>query len=174
MAWSAPFGGTVLDVLLVGSNVYVAGFGTRLAAYDQETAAARPAPAVNGEVQALAYDGSLIYVAGFYQNIGGQPRNSLAAFTPGSTTVTSWNPPVPEFRRFQALAVTGSYVYAADVGKVYTLAKSTGAIQSFTTSQTNGTIFDMAALTDRIIFVGSWHDINAVAQSTVAEFLGTP
>ena len=70
--------------------------------------------------------------------------------------------------------MTGSYVYAADVGKVYTLAKSTGAIQTFTTHITLGEIFDIAALADRIIFVGGFHDIESVAQSNVAEFLGTP
>ncbi|HEU0030030.1 MAG TPA: hypothetical protein VFQ53_05315 [Kofleriaceae bacterium] len=174
MAWNVPFGGPVNSLLPVGATLYVGGTGTRLGAFDLESGAPRAVPTVDGEVQALAYDGTRIFVAGFYTTIGGVARNSLAAFVPGSTTVTAWNPPVPQYRRFSALAVTDNYVYAADVGKTYTLDASTAAIQTFSPRTINGEIFDYLALPDRLILVGSFHDIDNVAQSNVAEYLGTP
>ncbi len=173
--WNPGFTGTgVLTLVGVGSTIYAGGFGQNLAAYDATSGAAQPVPSVDGEVDALAYDGTNIYAAGFYNTIGGQARNSLASFAPGSTTVTSWNPATPQFRRFDAIGVSGSYVYVNDVGKIDTVDKTSGALASFTTRILNGTIDEIIPLADRILFLGGFHDIDNVAQQDVAEYLGTP
>ena len=157
----------------VGSTLYVGGAGFRLSAFDATTGAVKPAPST-GEVDSLAYDGTYLYVGGFYDSIGGVSRNSLAAVVPNTTTVTSWNPALPQYRRIATLATTGSYVYAEDYGTIHTLSKSSGALQTFSPRVVNSRINSIIPLSDRLLLLGGFHDIDYIAQENVAEYMGTP
>jgi hypothetical protein len=173
LAWNPSFGGEVKSVVVAGPRLYAGGFGMRLGAWDVN-AVAQPVPSVDGEVDKLAYDGTNVYVGGFYSTIGGQARNELAATAPGTTTVTSWNPAMPPFRRIDALGVSGGFVYTDDTGTIRTFSKSTGALETFSPRILNGVVTTILPLSDRLILTGGFDDIDNVAQSNVAEYLGTP
>ncbi|MCS7084604.1 MAG: hypothetical protein NZ534_00830, partial [Bacteroidia bacterium] len=49
-------------------------------------------PAVNGQVFALLRVGDILYIGGSFSDVGGQPRNNLAAVNLTDGSVTSWNP----------------------------------------------------------------------------------
>jgi len=60
---------------------------------------------------AMSADGNTLYAGGGFVNIGGQPRNYLAALTSGTGLATAWNPN-PDFGPINSLAVNGSTVVA--------------------------------------------------------------
>jgi hypothetical protein len=49
-------------------------------------------PRLNGEVNAIAFSDTLVFVGGAFTSAGGQVRNNLAAFGITSGRVTIWNP----------------------------------------------------------------------------------
>ena len=70
-------------------------------------------PSANGEVRALAVDGSTVYVGGSFTSIGGQPRNCIAALDATTGNATAWDPNASGSSTYVlALAVSGSTVYA--------------------------------------------------------------
>lgn len=85
-----------------GSRVYVGGDFTvadgqsrlRVAAYDTATGALVPgfAPAVYGQVRALAATGSTVYAGGSVSSVGSVARNRLAAFTASTGALLPWAP----------------------------------------------------------------------------------
>jgi hypothetical protein len=64
----------------------------------------------NGMVFALERAGDVLYVAGNFTTIGGQPRQRGAAFNIGAKTLRAWNPGVGDNIAF-ALEVSGSTVF---------------------------------------------------------------
>ncbi|MDW8255126.1 MAG: hypothetical protein RMM58_14715, partial [Chloroflexota bacterium] len=66
-------------------------------------------PNADSSVSALAVSGSTVYVGGDFTQIGGQPRNYLAALDAATGTLLPWNPNANWTVR--ALAVSGSTVY---------------------------------------------------------------
>jgi hypothetical protein len=159
--------------VVAGPRLYAGGFGTRLGAWDVD-GVAQPVPAVDGEVDELAYDGTTVYVAGFYATIGGASRNSLAATLPGTATVTTWDPAMPASRRIDALGVSAGNVYTDDTGTVRVFSKASGALETFSPRILNGAIRTFIPQTHRLLATGSFANIASVAQSNVAEFAGTP
>src|SRR5207247_216214 len=106
-----------------GGTVYAGGRFTsiggqlrnHIAALDATTGAATAwDPNASGgayhSVYALAVSGSTVYAGGGFQNIGGQPRNHIAALDATTGAPTAWDPR-PD-ARVQALAVSGGTVYA--------------------------------------------------------------
>ncbi len=49
-------------------------------------------PNANSAVRAIAVSGSTVYVGGYFNNIGGQPRNRIAALDATTGLATTWNP----------------------------------------------------------------------------------
>ena len=170
LSWTPAFGHAVNAIVVAGPRLYAGGFGTFLGAWDVN-AVPQPVPSLDGAVYSLAYDGSEVYIGGQYQNAGGQPRSGLAATVPGTSTVTSWDPPMPAFRQVQALGVSASYVYTSDAGTLRTFSKSTGALETF--SPKNGGGAGYLVLPDRLLIYGVG-EVNYVATGGVAEFMGTP
>src|SRR6185295_12195769 len=66
-------------------------------------------------VWAIAVDGATVYVGGDFNQIGGQPRNCIAALNSGNGLATSWNPNASggsDPTRINALEIDGSTIYA--------------------------------------------------------------
>jgi hypothetical protein len=49
-------------------------------------------PPSSGAVRALAVSGQTVYVGGYFQSIGGQPRNNLAGLDATTGMATGWDP----------------------------------------------------------------------------------
>jgi hypothetical protein len=121
--------GTINAMAFGGPVLYVCGgfdgCGGRarkgIAAVDALTGDAtawNPAPDANGQsfgVSALAVDGATVYAGGYFTNIGGLPRNSLAALLPATGAATFWDPdpsnPNQGFSTVGVITVSGSTVY---------------------------------------------------------------
>lgn len=107
----------------------------------------------DGAVNALAVDGSIVYVGGDFQRIGGQPRNLLAALNASDGSATDFNPNGAEGYSVQALAVASDgTLYAGGSFPTFALAYQTG-FASFTPLVPNDEIFrsgfeDAPAATD--------------------------
>ena len=69
--------------------------------------------ATSGVINALALSGNTLYVAGFFDTIASQPRNSLAALDATTGAVRDWNPNPIGFpdTRIYALALRGHTLY---------------------------------------------------------------
>lgn len=121
-----PRGGySVMTLAVSGSTVYAGGdfisLGgqprNRVAALDATTGAATAwDPNADGGVGALAVSGSTVYVGASqsfgFKNIGGQPRNGIAAIDATTGAVTAWNPHPDNLLAVNALVADGSTVYA--------------------------------------------------------------
>jgi hypothetical protein len=121
--------GTISAMAVGGSTLYVCGAfdgcsgqaRKDIAAVDALTGDAtawNPAPNANGQsfgVSALAVDGPTVYACGFFTNIGGLPRNSIAALLPATGAATFWDPnpknPNIGYSTVGVITVSGSTVY---------------------------------------------------------------
>ena len=133
-SWNAGAldGGGVLALALSGSTLYVAGSFTSIGGQSRKGVAAlnttsgavggwNPNPASNGSVTqtyALATNGSTVYIAGYFDKVGGQPHFQYAAVDATTGVPTAWNPN-PHYpagwgtSTRASLAVSGSTVYTA-------------------------------------------------------------
>src|SRR5207253_837142 len=108
-SWNPSASSTVGAIAASGANVYVGGYfatiGGRsrpyLAALSVTTGVAtgwNPAPAgpttYVGAVDVLAVSAETVYAGGHFTNIGGMPRNFLAALDVNTGLATSWNPDI--------------------------------------------------------------------------------
>jgi hypothetical protein len=129
LSWNPDPDAGVAAMQISGDTLYVAGaFNTiggqprqSLAAFDLNTGTVTPwnagmSSTISGGVHALAVSGSTVYIAGFFSQIGGQPRNSIAALDATSGLLTNWNPNANDGRGYPnevyALAVSGTTIYA--------------------------------------------------------------
>lgn len=112
---SCPEGLCPITVVYAGGDFGSIGGQARsyLAGLDPTTGAATSwNPNPNNRVITIHAVGSTllrVYTGGYFTNIGGQPRNRIAALTAGGTA-TSWNPSANGV--VQALAVSGATIYA--------------------------------------------------------------
>ncbi len=96
--------GPVLNSVQAGGRLYIAGSFIKvdnsahmgLAALDAATGVRDPGFSVDveGTVDALATDGTVIYVAGSFTSVGGAQRSNLAAVTPSGQVVSTFHPKV--------------------------------------------------------------------------------
>ena len=147
-AWNPnPPNHHITALAVSGSIVYVGGdfdhiggeARNNLAALDRSTGEATawdPDPSLHGSpgvpINALAVAGSTVYAGGYFDRIGGEARNNLAALDQGTGEATAWDPdatnsllpcgspghpyyPIPYAcgsSAVTALAIAGSTVYA--------------------------------------------------------------
>lgn len=120
--WNPGADSTVRALAVHGSTVYVGGYfihaggqpRNRFAALDATTGAAtawKPNPTGPYPIEffAIVANDSMVYVAGEFATIGGQPRQYLAALDATTALATAWNP-APNSLVF-ALAQDGSTIY---------------------------------------------------------------
>jgi len=125
-AWDPAPDGSPQALLVNGNTVYVGGFfssiggqpRSRVGAVDATTGLATGwDPNLSSAdfpfVNALGLSGSTLYVAGLFDHVGADARNSLAAIDVGTGLATSWdpNPTLPLGGQVHVLAVGGSAVY---------------------------------------------------------------
>lgn len=106
--------GTVKEHVAIGGDALLVGGVARanLAAIGRVSMTATAwNPGTDGFVNALALDGTRLYVGGEFTQVGGQPRTRLACVESGAGTVTAWTPGAPN-DRIEALATSGAKVYA--------------------------------------------------------------
>ncbi|MCX7000714.1 MAG: hypothetical protein NT106_10555, partial [Candidatus Sumerlaeota bacterium] len=118
---------------------------------------------VDSYVYALAVSGSTVYAGGWFNSIGGQPRNHIAALNAGTGATTDWNPNANG--SVSALAVSGSTVYA---GGNFWLQWGYGCLAAF--NDTTGAAIDWnpyvtgddfaIAVSGSTVYVGGTLDIN--------------
>jgi len=121
-AWNPELDGDVYDIAVGDGTVYISGYFDNvggqprnyLAALDATTGAVTgwdPNPDYYDPYYSdLAFDGGIVYVGSNFSNIGGQPRNYLAALDAATGAATAWNPS-PNSSVY-GLAVDGGTVYA--------------------------------------------------------------
>ena len=127
LSWNADVAGEVY-CLASRSNVLYAGgrfsavkgvTRSQIAALDSGTAAVLSwnpdaSTSTNNSINALTADEKLLYVGGYFTQIGGAARNGLAALNYDTGLATSWNPNTgnPDFGYgVQAIALTCDAVY---------------------------------------------------------------
>jgi hypothetical protein len=120
-AWNPNANNSVPHLAVVGNTVYAEGLFTNiggqprnwLAALDAATGAATTWNAnPSGDVlylQTMIADESAVYAGGRFQNIGGLPRDNIAALDPATASATAWDP--GSDYDVDAIAIDGSTIY---------------------------------------------------------------
>lgn len=104
--WLRGFVGWISDIVAVDDSVYVGGRPRWFGALSDKTQTERPqlarfdaatgdlldwSPLANGTVRAMAAAGDTIYVGGYFQSLGGEPRSNLAAIDTRTGRAIHWN-----------------------------------------------------------------------------------
>lgn len=119
-------------------------------------------------VTALAPSGGLLYVGGAFRNIGGQPRNRIAALDTGTGAATGWNPDADA--QVSALAVSANRVYVSgaftEIGgnsriHVAALDAVTGNATSWSPA-IDGNVLAFATSGDRVFLGGAFDHIGSL------------
>jgi hypothetical protein len=142
-------------------------------------------PVANGEITALAVEGSTAYIGGNFTEVGGQPRNYLAAVDTTTGNVTDWNPNVTisayaGIGPVTALAISGSTVYVGGMfsevsaqprNNLAAVDKTTGVPSSWNPSATiaSGAWVKSLLVSGSTVYVGGRFDsIGGQARNNVA------
>lgn len=124
---------------------------TNLAQIDANGAVTSWNPGANGEVDAIAVSGGVVYVGGVFSNAGGLGRNWVAAIDAVSASAMSWNPGLDNRVRF--IAVHGALLY---IGGDFTAVDGSSRVRvaqfdlpagTLTSSFQGGTTYTLHAMT---------------------------
>lgn len=121
-SWNPDPDNVVGPIRVSGNTMYVSGAfehvggqaRTRLAALDTQTGEASPwNPGVEGglalPVRDMVVNRGVVYVAGLFSGLGGQPRYCLGAVDSVNGLATSWNPEVDDL--VETMAIQGDTLY---------------------------------------------------------------
>ena len=170
-------GWSVEALALSGSTLYVGGSFPSISGTARDGLAAlnttdgslqgfNPGPTTGvASVESLTLSGGTLYVGGHFTEMGGQTRDSLAAFTTSTGTLTSWAPEATGVNsQVKGLAVSGSTVYLAGsfdhVGSqarsAFAAVDTTGALTSWNPEASGcGASAGLAvAATGAVVYVG--------------------
>jgi len=80
-------------------SVFVAGYASGVSSlsfrvYDAVSDVALPWPITNGSVKAMVFKGDTLFIAGLFTEVGGIPRQRLAAFDVTTAELLDWDPGV--------------------------------------------------------------------------------
>lgn len=115
---SSVFNVSVLDMVMVGDTLYVAGHFDHVAGQPRNYAAAfgpegtllNWQPDMNATVEALAVQGDTLYLGGDFNQVGEESRKHLAAMDLNDGTLLDWNPQATN--RVTDLQITDDGLYA--------------------------------------------------------------
>jgi len=198
-SWNPNASYTVFALAVSDTTVYVGGQFTSIggktrngiAALDVSTGNAtswNPNSNMNGdgsgnygEIKAIAFSGSTVFVGGMFENIGGQTRwGGIAALDASTGNATSWNPNNTKIadstNAVYALAVSGSKVYAGgsfiDIGgqtrwDIVALDASTGSITNWNPNA-NNVVYALAVYGSKVYAGGSFTSIGDSTRKCIA------
>ncbi|MEO9806200.1 MAG: T9SS type A sorting domain-containing protein [Reichenbachiella sp.] len=123
LTWNPNVDGAVYTMILSGNTLYIGGVFNKIGEDDRNLIGAidittglatawnpNASGAISPIVETLLLDGSLIYVGGEFDNIGGEDRSNIAAISTTTGLATSWNPDANQ--NVKALAKSGDMIYA--------------------------------------------------------------
>jgi hypothetical protein len=133
----------------------------------------------NGRVSAILTVGNMIYIAGDFTSVDGEPRNRFAAIDATSGALTNWSPSAN--RRVQALALSpdGTRIYAGgnfssingiSRSRLVALDPVTGAVDTTwnPTTDGTGTVYAISVVGNRVYLGGSFTSVNGQSRSRLA------
>jgi hypothetical protein len=133
----------------------------------------RPDPDLG--VDALALRGSTLYVGGYFQQIGGRRRRTLAAVDARTGKATRWAPKAPVAPEPPGAAVADPLVYALTlsgrtlyVGGRVLAAFDTRTARRLKTPQARGEVMALAVAGHTLYFGGSFDEVAGLPRQNVA------
>lgn len=188
-----PYGGSVDELLALGSTVFIAGSfqgfsaldpAAGLAAIDAVTGEPRQwTPNPNGPLTGLAADGTHLYVAGSFTTIAGQPRNGVARFSLSSLALDpTFSPSIgPAGGTIQDIVLGGGVLYVGGglislnggtPTRVLAIDTVTGAALPGFASSPNAPINRMNYHDGALYLAGSFQQVDGQPRSLVAKLDG--
>jgi hypothetical protein len=134
-------------------------------------------PSGNAFVHALAVDGTTIYAGGYFSQIGGQPRNNIAALNSATGLATAWDPNATAGGYVETLLLQGTTMYAggyfSQIGgqarsSIAALDSATGLATSWE-QQLNGPVFMLANGGGTIYAGGLFANVNGRLHPFIAD-----
>lgn len=116
-------------------------------------------------VEALAIADGRLFLAGDFKSVDGQRRSKLAAIDLGQGRVSEWNPSIPEYLRWPAIAVGQTEIFYAgrEVGddtvgpsRILVFDPETGARRPWSHTAFGGV--NIMAFDGAHVYVGGWFD----------------
>jgi hypothetical protein len=182
---TASFNGVVRAVVYSGGVVYVGGDFTaaiqngqsitrnHVAAIDESTGTVLPwNPNANGDVHALAVNGSAVYLGGTFGRVGGAVHSNIASVSPGGTgAVNAQFTARATSGHVNALTVSGTSVYAGGTFRVangqsksYLAAfdSQTGALRTGFNAVPNNTVRSLDAANGQVYAGGEFSTMNGL------------
>jgi hypothetical protein len=115
-------------------------------------------------VSTLAKSGSTLYIGGFFNSVGGQTRNNIAAIDTVAGTATTWNPNADD--PVSAMVVNGGTLFVGgsfnNIGgqarvAIAALSTTTGAASAWNANvgNTNFSVYSLV-LSSATLYVGGW------------------
>lgn len=129
----------------------------------------------NGDVYAIAYSGSTIFIAGSFSEVGGQPRNNLAAIDAATGQVTGWDPNVNRSVHALDVAPDGTLYIVGKFSRVdgkkrvkVAAFDPSGQLSSFTAKAKGGRVQAVRATNSEVYIGGRFSEVNGQARAGLA------
>ncbi len=159
-----------------GSFTKVAGLARQNLAHLRADHSVDPwAPSVSGTVSVIAVGNGVVYVAGQLYQVGGQPRQYLAALDAASGTLLAWNPnPNGTVSALAVLAGTvvvgGGFTQIGGQARNYlaTVDAATGSATSWNPNVAGGAVGVMVLAGSTLYVGGGFSSIGGLARSALA------
>ena len=189
--WDPNADGEVYSLKIFGTNIFVGGAFTSIAGQTRhygayltlsDATAGDWQQSFGNSVRAIAIDANssyddYVYFGGDFNSIGGVYRNSLAALDTTTGEATAWNPNANSGGGVQALAISGSTLFAGGslssiggsaVSNIAAINLSDGMLSVGWSASVDSSVTNMVVDGDRLYIGGAFTTVNGVSQNRVA------